>query len=71
MTGSSLIEDGYMAAVMGLDLERVSEICRELSYENHIVEISNINSEEQIVISGHRKAVDDFTKRQKHLAEEL
>lgn len=60
-----------MAAVMGLDLERVSEICRELSYENHIVEISNINSEEQIVISGHRKAVDDFTKRQKHLAEEL
>ena len=63
LTGSSLIEDGYMAAVMGLDLERVSEICRELSYENHIVEISNINSEEQIVISGHRKAVDDFTKK--------
>lgn len=63
LTNSQLIADGYMVAIMGLELEHLSELCSEYSYKNHIVEISNINSDEQIVISGHRKAVDEFIKK--------
>lgn len=63
LMSSPLIEDGYMVAVMGLELEHVKKICSDISCEKHIVELSNINSEEQIVISGHRVAVDEAIRK--------
>ena len=44
-------EPGFMTAILGLTLDRVERICREAG-----VEISNINTENQIVIGG-RKAL--------------
>lgn len=59
LMGSTEIESGYMIAIMGLDLTIVEDICHRISRNNHIVEISNINSDEQIVISGNNRAVDE------------
>jgi len=52
MHEASLRREGTMAAILGLDEETVQEICQETG-----TEISNINSDEQIVISGERWAV--------------
>lgn len=62
LMGSPLIDAGYMIAVMGLELESVAEKCSQISQSGHIVEISNINSEEQIVISGNTEAVNEAVK---------
>ena len=48
---------GAMAAVIGLELSVVSEICQE-SAEEQVVAPANDNSPGQIVIAGHREAVD-------------
>lgn len=47
---------GAMAAVLGLSAEDVKEVCR-IAKEKGVVEISNINSPEQTVISGEKQAV--------------
>ncbi|WAM33087.1 ACP S-malonyltransferase [Caldicellulosiruptor morganii] len=47
---------GAMAAVIGLTVDAVEEVCREASTRG-TVEISNINSPDQTVISGHKDAV--------------
>ncbi|ADQ40646.1 malonyl CoA-acyl carrier protein transacylase [Caldicellulosiruptor acetigenus I77R1B] len=47
---------GAMAAVLGLSVEDVKEVCR-IAKEKGVVEISNINSPEQTVISGEKQAV--------------
>lgn len=48
---------GAMAAVMGLDLTVVEAVCREAA-EGDVVDVANINSNGQIVIAGHRPAVE-------------
>jgi [acyl-carrier-protein] S-malonyltransferase len=48
---------GAMAAIMGLDLEVVEHVCGEAA-RGEVVEIANINSQQQIVIAGHRAAVE-------------
>lgn len=48
---------GAMAAVLGLSLATVEEICRE-SARGEIVAPANLNSPEQIVIAGNRQAVE-------------
>jgi [acyl-carrier-protein] S-malonyltransferase len=48
---------GAMAAVVGLDVEALSEACREAAL-GQIVEPVNFNSIDQIVIAGHREAVE-------------
>jgi [acyl-carrier-protein] S-malonyltransferase len=48
---------GAMAAIMGLDLGAVEEVCREAS-NGEVVEVANVNSPQQIVIAGHRAAVE-------------
>jgi [acyl-carrier-protein] S-malonyltransferase len=50
-------EEGAMAAFVGLDLEAVSEICREAS-ELGICAPANINAPNQTVIAGHRASVE-------------
>lgn len=56
------INDGYMMVIMGLDINDVERVCEYCSSDHGIVEISNINSEEQIVISGNTSAVDKATR---------
>ncbi|MFF2651029.1 ACP S-malonyltransferase [Streptomyces sp. NPDC058045] len=50
---------GSMAAVIGLDLERVEKICAEVATETgQIVEVANDNEPAQAVVSGQSEAVD-------------
>jgi [acyl-carrier-protein] S-malonyltransferase len=48
---------GAMAAVMGADLETVTEACKE-AQQSEVCSPANINSPNQIVIAGHAAAVD-------------
>ena len=48
---------GAMAAVMGLALDAVDAVCREAA-QGQVVEVANVNSATQIVIAGHKLAVE-------------
>ncbi len=48
---------GAMAALMGLDLTAAEALCAEAA-QGEVVEVANINSAAQIVIAGHRPAVE-------------
>ena len=48
---------GAMAAILGMALDKVSEISNEAA-QGEVCQTANINSPEQIVISGHAGAVD-------------
>jgi [acyl-carrier-protein] S-malonyltransferase len=48
---------GAMAAVLGLDLDAVEAACREAA-QGQVVEVANVNSAAQIVIAGHKAAVE-------------
>jgi [acyl-carrier-protein] S-malonyltransferase len=48
---------GAMAAVMGLALDAVEALCREAA-RGEVVEVANVNSAAQIVIAGHKPAVE-------------
>src|SRR5437899_3802026 len=52
---------GEMAAVLGMMLDQVSEIANEVA-QGEVCQAANINSPEQIVISGHAGAVDRAIK---------
>jgi [acyl-carrier-protein] S-malonyltransferase len=52
---------GAMAAVMGLDLDGVADVCREAA-DGEVVEIANVNGAGQTVIAGHRGAVERAVK---------
>lgn len=51
------VGEGSMAAVLGADHQRVKQAVKEV--KNGVAEIANWNSKDQIVISGHKKAVDE------------
>jgi [acyl-carrier-protein] S-malonyltransferase len=48
---------GAMAAIMGVNAGVVEQVCAE-ARQGEVVEIANVNSEQQIVIAGHRAAVE-------------
>jgi [acyl-carrier-protein] S-malonyltransferase len=52
---------GAMAAILGMDAETVASVCQEAA-QGEVCESANINSSEQIVISGHTAAVERATK---------
>ncbi len=52
---------GTMAAILGMEFDKVAEVCRDAS-QGEVCEPANINSPEQIVISGHTAAVERATK---------
>lgn len=59
--------EGGMAAIIGMDTEKVEELCRDAAVETgKIVVASNYNSPEQVAISGHTEAVG----RARELAEQ-
>ncbi|MGA1870052.1 MAG: ACP S-malonyltransferase [bacterium] len=53
---------GTMAAVLGMDIEMLEEECTKVSREDSLVVISNHNSPEQAVISGHEKAISTMSE---------
>jgi len=48
---------GAMAAVMGVGLDVVEQVCADAA-KGEVVDIANVNSEQQIVIAGHKTAVE-------------
>jgi len=56
---------GAMAAVLGMDLDTLTAVCRDAA-QGEVCELANINSPDQIVISGNAGAVE----RAARLAEE-
>jgi len=52
---------GAMAAILGMDLEKVTAICRDAA-QGEVCQPANINSPGQIVISGHAAAVERACK---------
>jgi [acyl-carrier-protein] S-malonyltransferase len=52
---------GTMAAILGMDYEKVTAVCSDAA-QGEVCEPANINSPEQIVISGHTAAVERATK---------
>ncbi len=58
---------GVMAAILGTKREDIEDVCKKTK---GVVEIANINSHEQIVISGDKEAVEEalsILKPQKHV----
>jgi len=52
---------GTMAAILGMATEKVAAVCDDAA-QGEVCEPANINSQEQIVISGHTAAVERATK---------
>jgi len=48
---------GAMAAIMGLELPAVEALCAEAAH-GEVLDVANINSAAQIVVAGHRTAVE-------------
>jgi [acyl-carrier-protein] S-malonyltransferase len=48
---------GAMAAIMGIGADVVEQVCADAA-KGEVVDIANVNSEQQIVIAGHRTAVE-------------
>ena len=48
---------GGIAAIIGLDAAKVEEVCREAA-RGQVLEAANLNSPVQVVIAGHREAVE-------------
>jgi len=48
---------GAMAAIIGLEENKIAEICNEVTATNEIVSPANFNSLGQVVIAGHTQAV--------------
>ena len=55
--------EGAIAAIMGINIEDLNSICLSINNEDMLVELANINSSNQIVISGTKKAVDIAIQR--------
>lgn len=57
---------GGMAAIIGMSLDIVRGLCDRISTEHFIVQPANINSQEQIVIAGHLRAVEEVSRLAKN-----
>jgi [acyl-carrier-protein] S-malonyltransferase len=55
------VGDGAMAALLGVDLAAAEEVCAE-SARGEVVTVANINAPGQVVIAGHRGAVERAVK---------
>lgn len=66
---------GAMAALIGLDLGAVKEICAQVSSDGAIAVPANLNAPGQVVIAGHaapvRRAIDLAKERGASMAQEL
>ena len=53
---------GGMAAIIGMSVGTIRELCGKVSIEGHLVQPANLNSLEQIVIAGHLVAVEEVSQ---------
>jgi [acyl-carrier-protein] S-malonyltransferase len=56
---------GSMAAILGMDATALRQITKEVTDEGHIVDVANMNSSAQIVISGTNEGVELASVRAK------
>jgi len=52
------LNPGGMAAVLGVDIPTLDKVCAEASTSDEIVQVANDNCPGQVVISGHRSALE-------------
>lgn len=52
------LQPGGMAAILGLDIPTLDEVCAAASNEGEIVQVANDNCPGQVVISGHKLALE-------------
>ena len=53
---------GSMAAIIGLPLDTIQELCDKVSSDSKIVQPANLNSPIQTVIAGHTECVEKVSK---------
>lgn len=53
---------GSMAAIIGLPIETIRELCDQVSSESSLVQPANFNSQVQTVIAGHKEAVEKVSE---------
>ena len=58
MKYADVIAPGGMAAILGLDIPALDEICAKASTEDEIVQVANDNCPGQVVISGNQQALE-------------
>lgn len=58
---------GSMAAVLGMTVDEVSAICKQISTDELTVEPANLNCPGQIVVSGHQEKIDELVRDGKTL----
>ena len=51
---------GAMAAVMNVPAEDLKTRCEKINKKTNVVEVVNYNSPQQLVVAGHKKAVDEL-----------
>jgi len=52
------VNPGGMAAILGVDIPTLDKVCAEASAKDEIVQVANDNSPGQVVISGHKAALE-------------
>jgi [acyl-carrier-protein] S-malonyltransferase len=52
------LNPGGMAAILGMDIPTLDRVCAEASSENEFVQVANDNCPGQVVISGHKPALE-------------
>lgn len=56
---------GGMVALIAPDLEKVEAVCKEISHDDYVAGAANLNSPEQIVLSGNIDALKEATEKLK------
>ena len=54
---------GAMAAIIGLPIDSLQELCDQVSTESSVVQPANLNSPVQTVIAGHKEAVEQVSAK--------
>ncbi len=65
MQACATLHPGAMAAVLGLDNERIETVCSEVSHYSGLVVPANYNCPNQLVISGDKQAVETACEQAK------
>ena len=52
------LNPGGMAAILGVDIPTLDQVCAEASTADEIVQVANDNCPGQVVISGHKSALE-------------
>jgi [acyl-carrier-protein] S-malonyltransferase len=61
MTAAAALQPGAMAAIIGLDQVALEKLCAQLSTGERVT-VANINSDQQLVVSGSKAGVDEVVK---------